>query len=485
MGRCTCILASGPHKGTQCIHQSKAGSPFCGHHKNCQNRFATHLRPKGLKTPASSPGKQPQIPEFPIVPEGSLTLDTCPDELRPIDGMCPPKFPNQQRLSDNSICCQKSLKKIRQLDQRHQLSFSTQINPSRSFQKMPPFKCTLDAYNIRYMPGKELLPRRNIDISEIDDDCQSMNQALMKELPSLVWIQDQKQYLARLNQADQQLVRFYTDYGDRILNNFIRHGWSITEDDLDDIRIYYNEGEVAPVLESVMTTLNDQVTVERVLMEIYNRLNQIINQSPINPQRFVSYRGSRTKDYFDQVQGIFQNVGFFSTTLLIEKAIYFSQRKYMTRIMIPEGYHCLYLESLTNAGGEHEILMSDQTKYYITSGFRWRDYGTYIPTNELVLIKTRTKPLSLTSLNTHHNFQDLITNLGVRRLMTSMTDKILEYYGGDDFVAKENVWKIWLRRLADHKIYTIDDFEARGIQLKPTYAEVEPDMTFWNFPTEN
>src|SRR3989338_1101088 len=36
MGRCVCILASGPRKDSQCSNQAKPGSQFCGVHKNCK-----------------------------------------------------------------------------------------------------------------------------------------------------------------------------------------------------------------------------------------------------------------------------------------------------------------------------------------------------------------------------------------------------------------------------------------------------------------
>src|SRR3989338_7679531 len=61
MGKCACILASGPRKGSQCSNQAKPGSNFCGVHKNCSKSL--------YDTPASEGFSRtvivPQIRESP------------------------------------------------------------------------------------------------------------------------------------------------------------------------------------------------------------------------------------------------------------------------------------------------------------------------------------------------------------------------------------------------------------------------------------
>ena len=444
MGRCVCILASGPHKGSQCTNQTKLGRPFCGHHKNCE-------------ITASGAGRS-----------GS-DFELCPDELRPIDDRCPTKFPHRRQLPDGSVCCWGKFKRIREIGQQQRQLIHNLPSNLYGF-------CTLDDHDILYHPDAELVLARKLgQLNFLDADCQSFNQALLPDLPLPAWIRAQAQYIADLDPSDRKLISFYTLHGDVILNNFARHNWSITEDDFDYLLVKF-ERTVREIFQDLILQFTENASVERLVMEIYNRLNQIINQSPINPQRFVSYRGSKSKDYFDQSHTIFQNVGFFSSTLLIKNAKSFSHG-YMTRIIVPEGYHCLYPESVTAVRGEYEILIPDQSKYYITSDFRYQYYGlASMPTNELVMIKTSPKLLTTSLLQTHHDIRDLILDQEVRLETIRAIGEFLYPYPEVDGEVYSYLQKIWLRRLADHKIYTLPDYMTRGRQLQPTIADMSEDM---------
>ena len=145
----------------------------------------------------------------------------------------------------------------------------------------------------------------------------------------------------------------------------------------------------------------------------------------------------------------------------------------MSRIIVPEGYHCLYLEPITASYGEHEILMPDRTQYYISSGFHEQIYLTFsIPTNELVMVKTRPQLLTNSQLLTHHPIKDLIRDRKVRQQIGTRFD-ILKSVSGV-YIDIHQYQKVWLHHLSDHQIYTLDDFLVRGLKLEPTLAEVNP-----------
>ena len=457
MGRCLCILTSGPKKGFQCSNRAKLRSKFCGIHANCQITVAS----RESRVIATSDSVE-TIPLF----------ETCPDQLKPIDGQCPQKFPKQRLLPDGSVCCWRKFKTIRKMRKTKIVSELGSLLDTIPHDPMD--ICSLDDYGITYYPVDELIPLRNLDLS--GSDCRSFNQDLMRELPSLDWIKAQREYLAHLSATDFNVIAFYTFHGDVILNNFVRHGWTITEDDIDYIRLYYNSGVVSKVFERWMQTLNLTVDgpVERILIAIYNQLNRIIQQSPINSQRFVSYRGSHTKDYFDQTQMIFQNVGFFSTTLLIQQARSFSKEKFMTKIIVPKGYHCLYLESASRFIGEHEILMADQSQYVISSKFQEQRYGkASIPTNELVMVKAVPERLTADSIPpVSTQIQALIIDRSVRQQITNLIGSRLGIYSDEQDTPFYQLSKLWLRRLADHQIYTLDAFMDRGIQLIPSLTDL-------------
>src|SRR3989338_7226381 len=95
MGRCGCILATGHKKGSRCSNRAKFGSKFCGIHVNCQIMFQ-----RAVENTSDA------------LRRGS-DFEVCPEALRPIDGLCPPKFPKQRLLPDGSVCCWRKFKTLR------------------------------------------------------------------------------------------------------------------------------------------------------------------------------------------------------------------------------------------------------------------------------------------------------------------------------------------------------------------------------------
>ena len=438
MGQCESVLTSGPNKGVQCSNRVKPGGNFCGVHR-----------------------KMTQQPQH--------ESESCPDQLRPRDGQCPPKFPNQRQLPDGSTCCWGlQFQKIRKMRPRKR---TRQIDTDLIYPK----KCVLRGYLLEYLPELELSPR---PVNIFGSDCEAMGQALLQEFPSLAWLNAQTDYFRTLNKTDIALIQFYTYHGDVILNNFVRNRWSISENDLDFIRLRCGDESINEGFHKWMKILKltDMDSVELLLLGIYNRLNQLIMKAPSNSQRFVSYRGSNSKDYFEQVQTqkpkIFRNMGFFSTTMLIANAMAFAQGGYMTRIIVPKGYHCIYLEAMTLCEGEEEILMPDQTQYFVTSGFQEQKYGPdiSIPTNELVMVQTSPKQATIASLQSQHPIRDLLLDITLRRKLSKIINGV-----NLSRLYTDRLSIIWLRRLSDHQIYTLKKFRVRGIQLQPTLTELGVD----------
>ena len=521
MGRCVCILASGPRKDSQCSNQAKPGSQFCGVHKNCKKiidsiqvrqrvepqesqekqrmekqrvekqrvekqrvekqrmekqRMEKQRQDHPVSRPGGDPIVDPSIPKSQFLERETQDLfpERCPPALRPIDGQCPPKFPHQRRLNDGTSCCWTSFKRIRKASRRDDpLEDSLEESLRHPLPStLLPSVCTLKEWQrLKYFPDTEIVPARHLRLT--GTTCDKLNQSLLTELPQISWIRAQREYLKSLKESDLLLVKFYTSYGDHILNNFIRHRWTVTEEDFDLILLRFEE--IEPLLRTWLSEniLKEDNTLEEALLIMYNRFQQLIINSPVTSQRFVCYRGSQTKDYFDHYQTLFQSVGFFSTSLLIVVAQEFSKGKFMTRIIVPEGYHCLYLESISKEKGEEEILMPALSQYFVTEKFKEIPYGRkIIPTNELVMVQSHPKPLPREALTTQHSIQDLIFDKSIRQQIWKSIDVMFRGQEVRDNTNRFRLRVIWLRRLGENHIYTNDDFHQRGMQLQPQISEI-------------
>ena len=52
--------------------------------------------------------------------------------------------------------------------------------------------------------------------------------------------------------------------------------------------------------------------------------------------------------------------------------------------------------------------------------------------------------------------------------------RLMSFKEAHEYVGNEvALLRLWLRRLAEHQIYTLDDFIDRGIRLKPTTVELD------------
>ena len=134
---------------------------------------------------------------------------------------------------------------------------------------------------------------------------------------------------------------------------------------------------------------------QEYLRNYWHRLIQLIMNSPITTQDFYVYRGTKLDVYQSDTKRIYVSDGFFSTSMLIERARKFSKDQNLTRIKIPKGSRALYLAPVSHITNEHEFLLPDHASFYLVS--RWKQETYFkLPGQEPGHIQIPTQTLSLT-----------------------------------------------------------------------------------------
>ena len=245
-------------------------------------------------------------------------------------------------------------------------------------------------------------------------------------LPTKKWLKKQKSYVDGLSDKDKMFMRFYTKKGDVFLNTYIRNGYKLDESSWSAIQKLYEDPSNYETRQIFLDeNATDLKEANNFAKNFYDSIQKTIMNAPPLDKDIVVWRGLKSAAHFDNLKDhIYINKGIMSTgmkpgiahnfafiRLDIAKEIYntsmhsFSEsERYgnITKITIPKGYSVLYM-SITEFIGEMEILLPDNSIYYVTKSFRKIPYiidskfvspsfmqtivSTEIPTNEIILIK--------------------------------------------------------------------------------------------------
>ena len=242
------------------------------------------------------------------------------------------------------------------------------------------FPAICDWNDIEFLPAYQVADR-GVPPST---SCMTNETLLSPFMPSREWIKSQKYYLDHLSEEDRQFVRFYSHRGDRAVNSFIREGDQITPD-----------------LQSYITKYSKQfgmiTDISAYLARMRDRLTQIIMNAPPTTEEFYVYRGTILDVYQTDQKRVYISQGFFSTSLFILRARNFSRHRNLVRIKLPIGARVIFPDTYSVYSGEAEILLPDQSKFYLVSRWKPQTYTNFpyeatlrtisIPTLQLSLIE--------------------------------------------------------------------------------------------------
>jgi hypothetical protein len=206
-------------------------------------------------------------------------------------------------------------------------------------------------------------------------------------------------FLLSLDKDEIDTIRYYTYYGDTLINQFIKGLFSIewlkdTYNDYEEetpfilkdennnklfifnkqIYEYYKTDDWK--YENLLKKTNKEIFLKYYSIKDYNPifisyikdLMKIFNKAPKLTSKLIVYRGIKD-DYhvLNKKEDIFVNKLFSSTTFLFDVAYRYLDKKkgIMQRITIDKGIPILFLEGITLNTGEYEILLPINTYYII------------------------------------------------------------------------------------------------------------------------
>jgi hypothetical protein len=361
----------------------------------------------------------------------------CPDIMKPIDGRCKGEYPIKYKTPSGGDCCRvarkaklgdlavnyKYIRKLGPIPEgiTYQNTF-VRLNLLEYYQayldmvKKPTETCPdqlCKAYNSicdEFMKESTfILTLYNRSIPLNGNPCKK----LLDELPSDWYIYRQLDYINNLSDSSKEYLSLYTKKGDSALNFFIRNNFILTDSNrkyMDDNRIFLDT--MYEYARYKANDLDSILTYEEYLFNFYKKINDIIIESPKLDKKIIIYRGMKKVEHFSGAKNrIYENSGILSGSLELSVAMGFSGGNFMSKIIIPKGYNVLLLPHNLSHFKEYEVLLRDQTRYYITKNFQWKKYAYITPEDEFASYPVTTNELVLIMNNINYKKVEYKTRL--------------------------------------------------------------------------
>ena len=189
------------------------------------------------------------------------------------------------------------------------------------------------------------------------------------------YIEKQTAYLNSLSDEEKYIINLYTIINS--INAFIRNGFAIDRD-------------VATHNEMADRFCKNPDELNKCFMYYYQKLQNVILNAPKTEERIVLYRGVQSIEYYKTKEKFHKNTGFMSTSLDFNIAKMFSfGGGYVIKIIVPIGFHLLVLGSLNSYIESVEVLLPNDTTFYIKKDFRFNsEFGVKMA--EIMLVSEPT-----------------------------------------------------------------------------------------------
>jgi hypothetical protein len=188
------------------------------------------------------------------------------------------------------------------------------------------------------------------------------------------WFEKQIEYINNLSDRQKHIIRSYTIYSDKLINNYLRN--RIKKDDIDSILDYVIQLNENPFKYQHF----DKTGNYEINQEYKNNINEyieqyiieftyIINNSPKLTKSIKVFRGIRTDNYL--IQNIklnennnkfIKNIDFLSTSIYLESATNFMLNECcILELTLNINTPCLFTAYISRRRGEFEITIAPNT----------------------------------------------------------------------------------------------------------------------------
>ena len=242
------------------------------------------------------------------------------------------------------------------------------------------------------------------------------------------FIEQQNNFLEKLSIREIYNLKYYTYRGDIYINSYIdteifqpqiikETGGDIVDDDsdlcyyffqfLDYFKINNNyKGEEVPTDDDSLfikfiqdNYLDFDKDIYKFVFDLYiKELKVIFEKAPITQHRLVLYRGINEKYVSKQSKkGYYISNHFSSTSLFPEIAYnYTKKKKIILKIIVEKGQPLIYVEGITLAKGDYEVIMPIHSTLYID--YALKKVGYYKTKDELCPVINDDNSINMTTV---------------------------------------------------------------------------------------
>jgi hypothetical protein len=178
------------------------------------------------------------------------------------------------------------------------------------------------------------------------------------------WIEKQMNYINNLSDRQKHIIRAYTIYADKLINNYLRN--TLKKNIIIQIlKITSNLNENPFMYQHYDKTGRYNVDIEYLenildyIKEYIIEFSNIIHQSPKLTKPIKVFRGIKTDNY---LHNIITNVDFISTSMYLESATYFMKNNCcLLEITLDISTPCLFTAHISRCRTEYEITLAPNT----------------------------------------------------------------------------------------------------------------------------
>jgi hypothetical protein len=135
---------------------------------------------------------------------------------------------------------------------------------------------------------------------------------------------------------------------------------------------------VGLLIEDIPRNLNYLNIMKKCIAEYYIDLMKIFDKAPLIEKKMSVFRGAKTMYYKNDVDDVYKNNTFMSTTINPEKAIKFVDNKTnccLKKIILNPGFKAIFMEPFTQVKNELEILIAPHNSFKVVKNKPIKSYN--------------------------------------------------------------------------------------------------------------
>ena len=189
------------------------------------------------------------------------------------------------------------------------------------------------------------------------------------------WIQKQIDYINNLSDREKHILRAYTIYGDKFVNNYLRNTLTMNNINIliqsmiqnrEDVFLYQQQDISGPS----PNNSNYATMILQYIPLFIDELTKIIHNSPPLTRQIAVFRGIKNTQYFSTASSnpIIVNNEFISTSIYLPSATtesFINGSCCLFEMKLNPGIPCIFTAHISRRRGEFEITLAPGTRHTV------------------------------------------------------------------------------------------------------------------------